>query len=96
MLTNYPGKKFFADLVGWCVSKLNFLVGTFKPAKKYSPRNVNYATVQHVVRYLIIMPQDDLCVHNARHKLRVRGQIHEEVDIGGQPGYIIPDHNAAG
>jgi hypothetical protein len=42
------------------------------------------------------MPRDELCVHIARRKLRVRGQIHEEVDIGGQPSYIITDHNAAG
>ncbi len=35
------------------------------------------------------MSRDELCVHIARHKLRVRGQIHEEVDIGGQPGYIV-------
>jgi hypothetical protein len=41
------------------------------------------------------MPRDELCVHIARHKLRVRSQIHEEVDIGGQPSYIMPDHNAA-
>jgi hypothetical protein len=42
------------------------------------------------------MPWDELCVHIARQKLRMRSQIHEEVDIGGQPGNIIPDHNAVG
>jgi hypothetical protein len=41
------------------------------------------------------MPRDELCVHIARHKLRM-SQIHEEVDIGGQPSYIVPDHNVAG
>jgi hypothetical protein len=50
------------------------------------------------ILYLTIMPWDELSAHIARHKLRVHGQIHEEVDTGGQPSYIIiiTDHNAVG